>query len=138
MSNELKYTKVVAPGLFTRELDAAIGDLLEGVSVDDDQVIVYLREPPTKATEQAVEQVVAAHNPAVKTETDKRAENSREAKTELESADFAALVAATEAARDVTELRDLMLQVLKLVYHCAAAQGLIAEKLPESAQAVKG
>lgn len=141
MSQSLRFTKPVAQAALTEELSAELGSALEGVETTQDmEVIVWLRDDATKQQAVLVEQIVAQHDPlsVPKSDGEKRAENSRDAVTELSKVDFAELVAAAEAARDVSEIRALLLDTLKVVYHCAAAQGLVVEKLPETARATKG
>jgi hypothetical protein len=116
------------------ELHAALPGKLDGTSFDKrGELVVHVKDSESAdALRPQIAAVLAAHDPAVKTPEQREDEARETTRRALEQADFARWKADVQNAASLAALRPLLLQLGRVVWMLAKAQGLTRAQDPEA------
>lgn len=115
------------------EVRAALPDKVRGLTYADDVLTAQVADDDAEALRPQIEAVIAAHDPSVKTAAQQEDEARETTRRQLEQADFAKWKADVQNAASLAALRPLLLQLGRVVWMLAKAQGLTRASDPEAA-----
>lgn len=125
MTRDLFFDQAVSVDALQEDLKAALGDAVEGVSVNSKGTWVYVRDDAA-ATDEEVAALVTAHDPAQKSSAQLRLERLEAILADVSVADVRALVTAYDNAATVAQVKASLRPILVLLLKAAVASGSIA------------